>query len=129
PTVRIAFPDRGPNGERGTRANDRLSGVLSHTFLFRSSLIAEFRLGYTRNHFTTSPATLGLDFTSLGIGGGDPALKAHSALAMFPRIDVRSGLDAMGMNRAGLIEDLEDTRELQGTLTWVKGATAIRAGQ
>lgn len=128
PTVSIAFPDPGTNGERGTRANDRLSAVLSDTVLFRSNLIAEFRLGYTRNHFTTSPATLGLDFTSLGIGSGDPALKAHSALAMFPRIDVQSGIDPLGMNRAGLIDDLEDTRELQGHITWVKGAHAIKGG-
>jgi len=128
PTVSIAFPDPGTNGERGTRANDRLSGVLSDTVLFRSNLIAEFRLGYTRNHFTTAPATLGLDFSTLGIGGGDPALKAHSAIAMFPRMEVGGGIDSLGMNRAGLIDDLEDTRELQGHLTWVRGAHTLKGG-
>ena len=128
PTVSVAFPDPGTNGEFGTRANDRLSSVLSDTMVFRSNLVAEIRLGLTRNHFTTTPATLGLDFGTLGIGGADPALKAHSALAMFPRIDVGGGIDSLGMNRAGLIDDLEDTRELQAHVTWLNGRHAIKGG-
>ena len=124
----MAFPDPGTNGEFGTRANDRLSSVLSDTIVFRSNLVAEIRLGFTRNHFTTTPATLGLDFGTLGIGGADPALKAHSALAMFPRIDVGGGIDSLGMNRAGLIDDLEDTRELQAHVTWLNGRHTIKGG-
>lgn len=126
-TVSIAFPDPGTNGERGTRANERLSAVLSDTILFRSNLIGEFRVGYTRNRFTTAPATLGMDFASLGIGSADPSLKEHSAIAMFPRIDV-TGLAPLGMNRAGLIDDLESTRELQAHVTWVKGAHTFKSG-
>jgi len=128
PTVSVAFPDPGINGEFGTRANDRLSSVLSDTMMFRPNLVAEVRFGYTRNHFTTTPATLGLDFETLGIGAGDPALKAHSALAMFPRIEVGGGVDSLGMNRAGLIDDLEGTRELQGHVTWLKGPHAVKGG-
>jgi hypothetical protein len=129
PTVSVAYPDPGTNGEFGKRANERMSSVLSDTIMFRSNLIAEVRFGYTRNHFTTSPATLGLDFSTLGIGSDDPALKAHSALAMFPRIEmIGTGLDALGMNRAGLIDDLEDTRELQGHLTWLAGSHTIKSG-
>ena len=128
PTVSVAFPDPGTNGEAGTRANDRLSSVLSDTIVFGSNLVAEIRLGYTRNHFTTTPATLGLDFTTLGIGSADSALKAHSALAMFPRIEVGSGIDSLGMNRAGLIDDLEDTREVQAHVTWLKRAHTIKGG-
>lgn len=128
PTVSIAFPDPGTNGERGTRANDRLSAVLSDTVLFRSNLVGEFRLGYTRNRFTTTPATLGLDFATLGIGSGDPALARHSAIAMFPRVEVGGGLDPLGMNRAGLIDDLEDTTELQSHVTWIKGSHAVKTG-
>ena len=128
PTVSVAFPDPGTNGEFGTRANDRLSSVLSDTVVFRSNLLAEIRLGYTRNHFTTTPATLGLDFATLGIGAADSALKAHSALAMFPRIEVGGGIESLGMNRAGLIDDLEDTRELQAHVTWLNGAHTIKGG-
>jgi hypothetical protein len=128
PTVNVAFPDPGTNGERGTRANDRLSTVLSDTVVFRSNLMGEFRLGYTRNHFTTTPATLGLDFSSLGIGAGDPALQRHSAIAMFPRIDPTGGVEPLGMNRAGLIDDLESTKELQAHVTWVKGSHTVRGG-
>jgi outer membrane receptor protein involved in Fe transport len=128
PTISVAFPDPGTNGELGTRANDRLSSVLSDTVVFRSNLVAEVRFGYTRSHFTTSPATLGLDFGSLGIGAGDPALKPHSAIAMFPRIEVGGGIDTLGMNRAGLIDDLEGTRELQAHLTWLRGAHTIKSG-
>jgi hypothetical protein len=128
PTVSVAFPDPGTNGEFGTRANDRLSSVVSDTIVFGSNLVGEIRFGYTRNRFTTTPATLGLDFTSLGIGSADPALKAHSALAMFPRIEVGGGIDSLGMNRAGLIDDLEDTRELSAHVTWVRAAHAIKGG-
>ena len=128
PTVSIAFPDPGTNGEFGTRANDRLSSILSDTIMFRSDLVAEIRVGYTRNRFTTSPATLGLDFATLGIGSADPSLKTHSALAMFPRIEVGGGIDSLGMNRAGLIDDLEGTRELQAHVTWMKGSHAIKGG-
>ena len=128
PTVNVAFPDPGINGEFGTRANDRLSSVLSDTVVFRANLVAEIRLGYTRNHATTTPATLGLDFATLGIGSADSALKAHSAIAMFPRIEFGSGIDPLGMNRAGLIDDLEDTRELQAHVTWVNGTHTIKGG-
>jgi hypothetical protein len=128
PTVSVAYPDPGTNGEFGVRANDRLSSVLSDTVVFRSNLVAEIRLGYTRNRFTTTPATLGLDFATLGIGSADPSLKAHSALAMFPRIDVGGGIDSLGMNRAGLIDDLEDTRELQAHVTWLNGTHTIKGG-
>ena len=127
PTISVAFPDPGTNGELGTRANDRLSSVLSDTIVFRSNLVAEVRFGYTRSLFTTAPATLGLDFGSLGIGGADPALKAHSAVAMFPRIEV-SGVDALGMNRAGLIDDLEGTKELQAHVSWLRGSHTIKGG-
>jgi hypothetical protein len=128
PTVSVAFPDPGTNGEFGTRANDRLSAVLSDTIVLGSNLVAEVRVGYTRNLFTTTPATLGLDFATLGIGGLDPDLKAHSALAMFPRIEVGGGIDPLGMNRAGLIDDLEGTRELQAHLTWLRGSHTIKSG-
>jgi hypothetical protein len=128
PTVSAAFPDPGTNGEFGTRANDRLSSVLSDTIVFRSNLVGEIRLGYTRSRFTTTPATLGVDFGTLGIGSADPALKAHSALAMFPRIEVGGGIDALGMNRAGLIDDLEGTRELQAHVTWVSGTHTVKSG-
>jgi hypothetical protein len=128
PTVSVAFPDPGTNGEFGTRANDRVSSVLSDTLVIRSNMVAEARFGYTRNRFTTTPATLGLDFATLGIGSGDPALKAHSALAMFPRIEVGGGIDPLGMNRAGLIDDLEGTREVQAHLTWIKGTHAVKSG-
>ena len=128
PTVNVAFPDPGTNGEAGTRANDRLSAVLSDTIVFRSNVVAEVRWGYTRNRFTTSPATLGLDFATLGIGTADPALKAHSATAMFPRVDVGGGIDPLGMNRAGLIDDLEGTHEAQGHLTWVRAAHTVKTG-
>src|SRR5262249_62048202 len=120
-TVSVAFPDPGTNGEFGTRANDRLSSVLSDTIVFRSNLVGEIRVGYTRSHFTTTPATLGVDFTTLGIGSADPALKAHSALAMFPRIEVGGGVDSLGMNRAGLIDDLEGTPEFHAHATWPRG--------
>ncbi len=128
PTVSVAFPDPGTNGEFGTRANDRLSTVASDTIVFGSNLVAEIRWGYTRNHFTTTPATLGLDFATLGIGSADPALKAHSALAMFPRIEVGGGIEPLGMNRAGLIDDLEGTGELQAHVTWIRGAHTIKSG-
>jgi len=61
PRPSASLPDPGTNGEFGTRANDRLSSILSEPIVFRSNLVAEVRLGYTRNHFTTAPATLGLD--------------------------------------------------------------------
>jgi hypothetical protein len=102
--------------------------VLSDTVVFGSNLVAEIRWGYTRNHFTTTPATLGLDFANLGIGSADPALKAHSALAMFPRIEVGGGIEPLGMNRAGLIDDLEGTREVQANLTWVRSTHTIKSG-
>jgi hypothetical protein len=36
--VSVAFPDPGTNGEFGTRANDRLSSVLSDTVVFQEVL-------------------------------------------------------------------------------------------
>ena len=126
--VSVAFPDPGTNGERGVRANNRVSAVLSDTVLFRPNLVGEFRVSYTRNRFTTTPSTLGFDFSTLGIGADDPGLQAHSAVALFPRIEVGGGIDSLGMSRAGLIDDLENAKELQGQLTWVKGSHTWKAG-
>jgi len=125
--VNEAFPDPGTNGERGTTANSRVSAVLSDTVLFASNLIGQFRVSYTRSHATTTPSTLGFDFSTLGIGAADPGLKAHSAVSMFPRIEV-SGLAPLGMSRAGLIDDTESATELQGHVTWVKGAHTWKGG-
>jgi hypothetical protein len=47
---------------------------------------------------------------------------------MFPRIEVGGGIDALGMNRAGLIDDLEGTRELQAHVTWVSGTHTVKSG-
>ncbi len=126
--VNEAFPDPGTNGERGTTANSRVSAVLSDTVLFSSNLIGEFRVSYTRNHATTTPSTLGFDFSTLGIGAADPGLKAQSAVSMFPRIEVGSGIAPLGMSRAGLIDDTEGATELQGHVTWVKGAHTWKGG-
>ena len=126
--VNEAFPDPGTNGERGTVANDRLSAVLSDTVVFRSNLIGEFRLSHTRNRFTTTPSTLGFDFSTLGIGAADPGLKEQSAVLLFPRVEISGGLAPLGMNRAGLIDDDESATELQGHVTWVKGAHSLKAG-
>ncbi len=126
-TVNEAFPDPGTNGERGTSGNSRMSAVLSDTVIFRSNLIGEFRLSYTNSESTTTPATLGFDFSTLGIGAADPGLKAHSAVSMFPRIEI-GGLAPLGMNRAGLIDDNEGAAELQGHVTWVTGAHSVKTG-
>jgi outer membrane receptor protein involved in Fe transport len=126
--VNEAFPDPGTNGQQGTTSNSRVSAVLSDTVLFSSNLIGEFRLSYTRNHSQTTPSTLGFDFSTLGIGADDPGLKAHSAVSMFPRIEVGGGIAPLGMSRAGLIDDTESATEMQGHATWVKGAHTWKGG-
>jgi len=114
PPLSVAFPDPHEYGEsESPRQRRRSHSILSDTIVFRSNLVAEVRLGYTRNHFTTAPATLGLDFSTLGIGKRRFRPEGAFTIAMFPR-STGGRLDTLGMNRAGLIDGTWRTRASSG---------------
>ena len=128
PTISVAFPDPGTNGEFGTRANDRLSSVLSDTIMFRPNLVAEVRFGYTRNRFTTIARNAGTRFREPRHRRGGSCIEGAFRHRDVPENRGGGGIDPLGMNRAGLIDDLEGTRELQAHVTWLRGAHTIKSG-
>lgn len=122
PAVNIAFPSLGTNGQKGAIERHPRSFVLSDTVQFRSNLVGEFRISLTQNHTLVTPDSF--DFAELGFGA---SVKSHSKVAMFPRFE-SPDVNPLGPDRASLQDDLEGSRELQGHVTWIAGAHAVKSG-
>jgi Carboxypeptidase regulatory-like domain len=123
PFTNIAFPGEGTNGG-GKQESIAYSYGLSDTETFSSTLVGEFRFGYTRSLFKLTPLSVGFDITSLGLPS---YLKAASADAIFPRINV-TDFTAIGPDRASHDVDAENTPEAQAHVTWLKGSHAVKTG-
>jgi hypothetical protein len=123
PFSNIAFPGEGTNGG-GNQQSIAYTYGLSDTETFSSTLVGEFRFGYTRSIFKLTPLSVGFDITKLGL----PAyLKAASADAIFPRINI-TDFTSIGPDRASHDVDAENTPEVQAHFTWLKSSHAIKTG-
>jgi hypothetical protein len=123
PFTNIAFPGEGTNGG-GNQESVSYNTAISDTHTFAPNIFGEFRLGITRSVIKLTPLSVGFDITTLGL----PAyLKAASTDAIFPRINI-GDFTAIGPDRASHNVDAENTPELQGHLTWLKGSHSIKTG-
>ena len=123
PYSNIAFPGETTNGG-GTQKTTAYSFALSDTETFSSTLMGEFRVGYTRPLIQLTPLSVGFDITKLGL---PQYLKNAAADALFPLISV-TDFTALGPQRASHDIDAENTPEVQTHFTWLKGAHALKTG-
>jgi hypothetical protein len=54
-------------------------------------------------------------------------VKDNAKALLFPRIEV-TDVESLGPNRASFFNDAETSQELQGHVTWLRGAHSIKAG-
>ncbi len=123
PYTNIAFPGEGTNGG-GNQESYAYTAGISDTHTFTSTLVGEFRFGYTRSVIKLTPLSVGFDITTLGL---PQYLKAAAADAIFPRVDV-TDFTSIGPDRASHDIDAENTPEMQAHFTWLKGTHAIKTG-
>jgi len=124
PGVNAAFPGEGVNGEQGLIGSDTYTGVLTDTVTFSPAMVGQFRVNATRRVINTMPRSVGFDFTQLGF---PQSLKNRAKSLLFPRFGV-TDVAALGPDRASYFTDAEDNREVQGHVTWLKGAHSIKYG-
>jgi hypothetical protein len=119
-----AFPGEGVNGERGEISSHNQTAVLSDTITFRPNLIGEFRASISRARVYTQPRSVGFDFTQLGIA---QVVKDNAGSLLFPRMDV-TDVESLGPDRASYFNDIEQSEEAQGHVSWLKGAHSLKTG-
>jgi hypothetical protein len=122
PQINVAWPNYGTNAGPGSFTQNEYSGVISDTETFSSTLVGEFRVGYTRSIRKQNPGTF--DLTTLGL---PPYLKSAELAQLFPEIDV-TDFTGLGPQRASLNTDSENTPEGQGQLTWIHGNHSFKTG-
>lgn len=123
PFSNIAFPGEGTNGG-GDQGSVGHSVGISDTHTFSSSLIGEFRAGYTRRVVTLTPISVGFDPATLGL---PQYLTAASGAPRFPRFNI-TDFTSLGPDRASHNLTAETTPEYQAHITWIKGAHAVKTG-
>ena len=124
--------------ERSINSNPGTSALIGATSVFKSNLLGEFRLSYTRLQFNSFPVSQNYDLASLGFGGD---FLKNVTYKQFPAINVQtynsgSGLSVTGSSPndfgqlGGPTRTLnpQDDWELQYQLNWIKTRHNIRFG-
>jgi outer membrane receptor protein involved in Fe transport len=124
PGITLAFPGEGPNNEYSKWFSRSSLGVLSDTVTFSPSLVGQFRFTLSRAFNTSTPRSLGFDFTQLGL----PAyLKAEARTLMFPRFEP-GDVAALGPDRLSYRRLAQGNAGPQGHITWIRGVHALKFG-
>ncbi|MFB3826927.1 MAG: carboxypeptidase regulatory-like domain-containing protein [Bryobacteraceae bacterium] len=100
------------------------STIAGDTVTFRPNLIGEFRIGFTRNHKDSRPTSLGFDIAQLGFAA--PVASVVRA-RLFPRVDV-SDMTGIGPDTTALRLSVQENRQTQATITWVRGRHTMKVG-
>jgi Carboxypeptidase regulatory-like domain/TonB-dependent Receptor Plug Domain len=131
PGINLAFPAEGTNGEKGQYESHPRTVVIGDTVTLRPDMIGEFRASFTRGLFIVTPRSVGYDFTELGF---PQSLKDHAKTLLFPRFNItdlasqNSNMGSLGPDRASYFTDAENTGEVQGHVTWLRGAHSLKSG-
>ncbi|WP_370561366.1 TonB-dependent receptor [Edaphobacter albus] len=124
PTVTLAFPQAGGNGDPGTFLNTAWTGVVSDTWTMRSNLVGEFRGNFNRVLNQTQMYSQGFDAGSLGFPG---SFVSRVATQIFPAFTI-SDESPLGATSSSYFNDAEGSYEGQAHFTWNKGAHTLKTG-
>jgi len=124
PTVTLAFPQAGGNGDPGTSLNTAWTGVVSDTWTIRPNLLAEFRGNFDRTLNQTKMFSAGFDSTTLGLPA---SFQSRISTAIFPNFNIGDE-SPLGPTSSSSFTDGEGSYEGQAHLTWATGPHTIKAG-
>jgi hypothetical protein len=124
PTVTLAFPQAGGNGDPGTSLNTAWTGVVSETWTIRPNLLAEFRGNFDRTLNQTKMVSAGFDSTTLGLPA---SFQSRVTTPIFPNFNIGDE-SQLGPTSSASFTDGEGSYEGQAHLTWVAGSHAVKAG-
>lgn len=124
PSINIAFPQTGTNGDPGGATNTSWTGTVSDTWTIRPNLLVELRGNFVHTFFGTLIPSQGFDVGSLGFPG---SFVQQTESKVFPQFGIgdESGL---GIQNSAVDADTEGSNQGQAHLTWVTGAHTVRAG-
>jgi hypothetical protein len=124
PSVNIAFPQTGTNGDPGGATNTAWTGTVSETWTIKPNLLAEFRGNFVHTFFGTLVPSQGFNTGSLGF---PDSFVQQVESQVFPQIQVgdESGL---GIQNSAVDKDAEGSYQGQAHITWVTGVHTIKAG-
>jgi carboxypeptidase family protein/TonB-dependent receptor-like protein len=98
--------------------------VFGDTITLRPDLVSEFRASFARSLFVNTPPSLGFDFTRLGF---PESLKDQAKTLLFPRFNVADE-SPLGPDRAFYFIDAENSGQVQGHFTWLRGDHSVKSG-
>jgi hypothetical protein len=124
PTVTLAFPQAGGNGDPGISLNTAWTGVVSDTWAIRSNLLAEFRGNFDRTLNQTEMYSQGFDIGSLGLPA---SFVSRVEKPIFPSFNITDE-SPLGPTSSADFTDAEGSYEGQTHLTWIKGHHTIKTG-
>jgi Carboxypeptidase regulatory-like domain/TonB dependent receptor len=124
PGINLAFPSEGTNGEKGQSESHPRTAVIGDTITIRPDMVGEFRASFTRGLFIVTPRSVGYDFTQLGL---PQEVKDQAKTLLFPRFNI-ADVATLGPDRASYFTDAETAGDIQGHLTWLRGAHSLKWG-
>jgi Carboxypeptidase regulatory-like domain/TonB dependent receptor len=124
PTITLAFPQAGGNGDPGIALNTAWTGAVSDTWTIRPNLLAEFRGNFDRTLLQTQMYSAGFDSSSLGL----PASFVNRVeTQIFPAFGIGDE-SPLGPTSSASFTDAEGSYEGQAHLTWLTGPHTVKAG-
>lgn len=128
----VAFPGTGTNGQDEPKILHQQSALLSDTETFTPNLLGEFKFGFNRSFHDNVPRTVEFDPTTLGL----PAVLAQTGNPqLFPGISIGdTGINVggkapiLGAGRGSDNIEGDTNGQLEGSLTWIKGAHTLTTG-
>ena len=98
--------------------------LATDTHVFSPALIAEFRVGFTRNRRDSSPTSLGFDLASLGFV---PSLAQGVSTNIFPQFNF-SEVEGLGPDNNAVRFVKQENYQAQTNLILVRGTQTIKTG-
>ena len=124
PSVNIAFPQTGTNGDPGGATNTAWTGTISDTWVVKPNLLIEFRGNFVRSFFGTLLPSQGFDVASLGFPS---SFVQQTESKVFPQFGI-SDDSPFGIQNSAVDADTEGSYQGQAHLTWMTGPHTIKAG-
>jgi hypothetical protein len=124
PTVTLAFPQAGGNGDPGIALNTAWTGAVSDTWMIRPNLVGEFRGNFDRTLLQTQMYSQGFDSSSLGL---PDSFVSRIESQIFPAFTIGDE-SPLGPTSSADFTDGEGSYEGQAHFTWTKEAHTVKAG-
>ncbi len=124
PTINVAFPQAGGNGDPGIFLNTAWTGVVSDTWTIHPNLVGEFRGNFDRTLNQTQMYSQGFDTGSLGFPG---SFVSRIESPIFPAFTITDE-SPLGPTSSSDFTDAEGSYEGQAHFTWARRSHTVKTG-